>query len=284
MYESFYQLNEPPFGSTPDPRFLYRSQGHREALAYVAYGLFGKKGFLAVTGEVGIGKTTVVRAFVHTFHPCLEVAFVLNTNVNFEEMLYLILQDFGIEIKNTSKVMMLTTLNSFLIEKFAARQNPVIIIDEAQNLAPDVLEELRLLSNLETDRQKLLQIVLVGQPELGGMLAKRSLRQLRQRIPGVLEMRPLQAREVNEYIRFRLRTAGMRNGHLQFTTDAQRAIYDYSAGIPRLINQVCDRVLIRGCLEKTTSISREMVETGVTELEGPIPRWSGGDIREVSGE
>jgi putative secretion ATPase (PEP-CTERM system associated) len=284
MYEAYYQLDEPPFGSTPDPRFLYRSQGHREALAYVAYGLFGKKGFLAVTGEVGIGKTTVVRAFVHTFHPCLEVAFVLNTNVNFEEMLFLILQDFGIEVNDTSKVKMLTTLNAFLIEKFAARQNPVIIIDEAQNLAPDVLEELRLLSNLETDRQKLLQIVLVGQPELGEMLAKRSLRQLRQRIPGVLEMRPLQQREVDEYIRFRLRTAGMQNGSLEFTTNAQRAIYDYSAGIPRLINQVCDRVLIRGCLEKTSRISREMVDAGVVELEGPARQWRREDIREVSGE
>ncbi|UCH83854.1 MAG: AAA family ATPase [Candidatus Latescibacterota bacterium] len=284
MYESYYQLDEPPFGSTPDPRFLYRSQGHREALAYVAYGLFGKKGFLALTGEVGIGKTTVIRAFVHAFHPCLEVAFVLNTNVNFEEMLYLILQDFGIDVKNTSKVMMLTTLNSFLIQKFADQQNAVIIIDEAQNLAPDVLEELRLLSNLETDRQKLLQIVLVGQPELGQMLAKRSLRQLRQRIPGVLEMRPLQAREINEYIRFRLRTAGMRNGRLEFTPEAQRAIYDYSAGIPRLINQVCDRVLIRGCLEKKTRISGDMVEAGVMELQGPAPRWLSGDVREASGE
>ncbi len=144
MYEAFYNLKEPPFGSTPDPRFLYRSQGHREALAYIAYGLFGKKGFLAVTGEVGIGKTTVIRAFVHTFHPCLEVAFVLNTNVNFEEMLFLILQDFAIDVEDTSKVRMLNRLNSFLIDRFARHQNPVMIIDEAQNLAPEVLEELRL--------------------------------------------------------------------------------------------------------------------------------------------
>jgi putative secretion ATPase (PEP-CTERM system associated) len=274
MYEAFYNLKEPPFGSTPDPRFLYRSQGHREALAYIAYGLFGKKGFLAVTGEVGIGKTTVIRAFVHTFHPCLEVAFVLNTNVNFEEMLYLILQDFEIDVEDTSKVRMLNRLNTFLIDRFARHQNPVVIIDEAQNLAPEVLEELRLLSNLETDQQKLVQIVLVGQPELAEVLMQRSLRQLRQRIPGVLHMKNLQRREVDEYIRFRLMTAGMTDARLDFTPEAHQAIYEYSDGIPRLINVLCDRVLVRGCLQKTSTITREMVEAGVLELEGGAPqRW-----------
>ena len=274
MYEAFYNLKEAPFGSTPDPRFLYRSQGHREALAYIAYGLFGKKGFLAVTGEVGIGKTTVVRAFVHTFHPCLEVAFVLNTKVNFEEMLFLILHDFAIDVEDTSKVRMLNRLNSFLIDRFARHQNPVVIIDEAQNLAPEVLEELRLLSNLETDQQKLVQIVLVGQPELAEILTSRSLRQLRQRIPGVLHMKNLQRSEVEEYIRFRLLTAGMTNGRLVFTPEAEEAIYEYSDGIPRLINVLCDRVLIRGYLQKTMTISREMVEAGVLELEGGASgRW-----------
>jgi putative secretion ATPase (PEP-CTERM system associated) len=274
MYEAFYNLKEPPFGSTPDPRFLYRSQGHREALAYIAYGLFGKKGFLAVTGEVGIGKTTVIRAFVHTFHPCLEVAFVLNTNVNFEEMLFLILQDFAIDVEDTSKVRMLNRLNSFLIDRFARHQNPIVIIDEAQNLAPEVLEELRLLSNLETDQQKLVQIVLVGQPELAELLTQRSLRQLRQRIPGVLHMKNLQRREVDEYIRFRLMTAGMTDGRLAFTPEAHQAIYEYSDGIPRLINVLCDRVLVRGSLQKTSTITREMVEAGVIELEGGAPeRW-----------
>jgi general secretion pathway protein A len=274
MYEAFYNLNEPPFGSTPDPRFLYRSQGHREALAYLAYGLFGKKGFLALTGEVGIGKTTVVRAFVHTFQPCLEVAFVLNTNLNFDEMLYLILHDFGIDVEETSKVKMLSTLNAFLIERFAGHQNPVLIIDEAQNLAADVLEELRLLSNLETDRQKLIQILLVGQPELAEMLTRRDLRQLRQRIPGVLRMKNLQLREIDGYIRFRLQTAGMSNEELVFTPDACGAVYDYSDGIPRLINTLCDRVLMRGYLQKSTTIGRELVEASVEDLGGKVPgRW-----------
>jgi len=223
---------------------------------------------------VGIGKTTVVRAFVHTFHPCLEVAFVLNTKVNFEEMLFLILHDFAIDVEDTSKVRMLNRLNSFLIDRFARHQNPVVIIDEAQNLAPEVLEELRLLSNLETDQQKLVQIVLVGQPELAEILTSRSLRQLRQRIPGVLHMKNLQRSEVEEYIRFRLLTAGMTNGRLVFTPEAEEAIYEYSDGIPRLINVLCDRVLIRGYLQKTMTISREMVEGGVLELEGGASgRW-----------
>jgi len=150
----------------------------------------------------------------------------------------------------------------------------VVIIDEAQNLAPEVLEELRLLSNLETDQQKLVQIVLVGQPELAEVLTHRDLRQLRQRIPGVLHMKNLQPREVEEYIRFRLLTAGMTNGRLVFTPEAHQAIYEYSDGIPRLINVLCDRVLVRGFLQKTSTITREIVEAGVLELEGGAPeRW-----------
>jgi general secretion pathway protein A len=270
MYEAFYNLKEPPFGATPDPRYLYKSQGHREALAYLAYGLFGRKGILALTGEVGIGKTTVVRAFVQTFHPCLEVAFVLNTNVDFEEMLYLIIQDFGIDVEDTSKVKMLSALNAFLIERYARHQNPVLFIDEAQNLAAEVLEELRLLSNLETDVQKLIQIVLVGQPELAGVLTRHDLRQLRQRIPGVLAMKNLLPAEVDGYIRFRLQTAGMLNGHLSFTAEANEAIYRFSGGIPRLINTLCDRVLMRGYMERSTTINRQMVEASVQDLGGGV--------------
>lgn len=266
MYESFYNLSEPPFGATPDPRYLYKSVGHREALAYLAYGVFRKRGFLAVTGEVGIGKTTIIRAFVHSFHPCLEVAFVLNTNVSFEDMLFLILQDFGCELENPTKVGMLTTLNNYLIETFSLNRNPVIIIDEAQNLAPAVLEELRMLSNLETDKEKLLQIVLVGQPELKHMLLRQELRQLRQRIPGILEMRRLEDSEVGEYIQFRLQTAGLTNGNLYFTEGATTAIHEYSDGIPRVINLICERILIRGYVRRETTIGRDMVTESVREL------------------
>jgi putative secretion ATPase (PEP-CTERM system associated) len=266
MYEAYFNLKENPFGTTPDPRFLYKGKAHREALAYLAYGVFRKKGFLALTGEVGIGKTTIMRAFIQTFHPCLEVAFVLNTKVSFSELLYMLLTDFGIEIKNDSKVAMLSELNEYLIHRYAHNQNPLLIIDEAQNLTPDVLEELRMLSNLETDEQKLIQIVLIGQPELTRVLMRDDLRQLRQRIPGVFHMQFLSRDEVFSYIRYRLGVAGLTNGQLMFSDNAVDAIHQFSSGIPRLINMLCDRVLLRGYLQKTRVVERDLVEAGILEL------------------
>ena len=278
MYESYYNLRESPFGNTPDPRFLYKSKAHREALAYLAYGVFRKKGFLALSGEVGTGKTTIVRAFVQTFQPCLEVAFILNTKVTFQELLYMLLSDFGVEIKNDSKVAMLTTLNNFLIERFANNQNPVLVIDEAQNLSPEILEELRMLSNLETDEQKLIQILLVGQPELNALLDREDLRQLRQRIPGIFHMQLLSRDEVLRYIRYRLAVAGLGNG-LVFSDDAVDAIHFYTSGVPRLINVLCDRILLRGYLQKSRAVERPTVESCVQELYGqlgdPTPRVRG---------
>ncbi len=279
MYESFFNLKENPFGTTPDPRFLYKSKAHREALAYLAYGVFRKKGFLALTGEVGIGKTTIVRAFVQTFHPCLEVAFILNTKVDIRELLFMLLTDFGIEINNDSKVGMLMSLNEYLIRRYAQNQNPLLIIDEAQNLCPEVLEELRMLSNLETDSHKLIQIVLVGQPELAHLLSRDDLRQLRQRIPGVFNMQFLTRDEVFSYIRFRLGVAGLKNGQLVFSDEAVDAIYQFSAGIPRLINVLCDRVLLRSYLQKTRVIEIDMVEASIIELSHQFP----GTVREGSG-
>jgi len=267
MYEAFYGLQENPFGTTPDPRYLYRSRAHREALAYLGYGVFRKKGFLAVTGEVGIGKTTVLRAFVQTFQPCLDVAFVLNTRVTFQELLYLLLTDFGVEVKNDSKVAMLAELNAFLIGRFGANQNPLLIIDEAQNLSVEVLEELRMLSNLETDEQKLIQIVLVGQPELGNVLGREDMRQLRQRIPGVFHMQYLSDEEVAHYVAFRLGVAAGEGAHgVDFAEGALAAIGHLSGGIPRLINLICDRVLMRGYLARAHRINAKLVEASVREL------------------
>ncbi len=277
MYEAFYGLNENPFGTTPDPRYLYKSKAHREALAYLAQGVFLKKGFLALTGEVGVGKTTVVRAFVQTFNPCLDVSFVLNTKVDFREMMYMLLSDFGIDIKSESKVAMLTQLNEYLIGRFAENRNPLIVIDEAQNLSPEVLEELRMLSNLETNQQKLIQIVLVGQPELWDLLEREDLRQLRQRIPGVCQMKLLSREEVYRYIRYRLTTAGLGNGQLIFAESAIDGVYDLSSGIPRLINMLCDRVLLRGYLQRARAIEPEIVieaarELGILESGAATPR------------
>ena len=266
MYEAFFNLRENPFGTTPDPKFLYKGKAHREALAYLAYGVFRKKGFLALTGEVGIGKTTIIRAFIQTFHPCLEVAFILNTKVDFREMLYMLLTDFGVDFKDDSKVVMLSALNRYLIDRYADNQNPLLIIDEAQNLTPDVLEELRMLSNLETDEQKLIQIVLVGQPELGHVLMRDDLRQLRQRIPGVFNMQFLSRDEVFSYIRYRLGVAGLTNGQVMFSNAAIDTIYKFSSGIPRLINMLCDRVMLRGYLQKTRVVEKDMVEASILEF------------------
>jgi general secretion pathway protein A len=266
MYEAFYGLKENPFGTTPDPRYLYKSKAHREALAYLAQGVFLKKGFLALTGEVGVGKTTVVRAFVQTFHPCLDVSFVLNTKVDFREMMYMLLSDFGVDIKSESKVAMLAQLNEFLIGRYAENRNPVIVIDEAQNLTAEVLEELRMLSNLETNQQKLIQIVLVGQPELWDLLQREDLRQLRQRIPGVCQMKLLSRDEVYRYIGYRLAVAGLNNGQLVFAEAALDGVFDLSNGIPRLINMLCDRVLLRGYLLRARAIEPDLVAEAAREL------------------
>jgi len=270
MYESFYKLKENPFGTTPDPRFLFRSESHRKALAYLAYGVFQKKGFLALTGEVGIGKTTVIRAFTQTFSPCLDVSYVVNTRVDFREMLYLILTDFGVTVADASKVALLGTLNRYLIEQFADNRNPVLIIDEAQNLSPDVLEELRMLSNLETNQQKLLQIVLAGQPELSSVLQREDMRQLRQRMPGVLTIEPLDTDGVTEYVRYRLAVAGLENGAVIFTEEAIRAIRSRTAGIPRLINLLCDRVLLHGYADRRRAIDSVHVDAAANELAGQM--------------
>ena len=275
MYESFFSLNENPFGTTPDPRFLYKSKAHREALAYLAFGVFRKKGFLAISGEVGIGKTTIIRAFTQTFHPCLDVSFILNTKVSFQEMLFMLLNDFGCDVTaSSSKVEMLSKLNTFLIERYAENQNPLLVIDEAQNLSPDVLEELRMLSNLETDSQKLIQIVLIGQPELSTLLMRDDLRQLRQRIPGVFTMRYLSRDEVYMYIRYRLGVAGLTNGQLTFSESAVDAIHRYSSGIPRLINQLCDRVLLRGYLQRSRVVEKDLVEASIRDLSDATDEWA----------
>ena len=273
MYEEFYRFKELPFNVTPDPRFLYRSESHRDALAYITYGIFQKKGFIAVTGEVGVGKTTVVNAFIDLFQPSLEVAFVFSTKFPFDQLLYLICSDFGLNVEGLNKAQMLLALNRFLISQHESNRNTVLIIDEAQNLSPEVLEELRMLSNLETRDRKLIQIMLVGQPELENLLNMSQLRQLRQRIPGVCRIPMLSREDVDQYILYRLKVASQDDGGPVFTEDALEEIYHYSAGTPRLINILCDRVLLLGYVANTTTISGRIVREGIRDLEnreGPV--------------
>lgn len=268
MYEEFYGFKELPFNMTPDPRFLYRSKSHRDALAYITYGIFQKKGFIAVTGEVGVGKTTVVNAFIDLFQPSLEVAFVFSTKLPFDQLLYLICKDFGLEVEGMNKAQMFLQLNEYLIRQYERNRNTVVIIDEAHNLSPEVLEELRMLSNLETRSQKLLQIMLVGQPELETILNTNDMRQLRQRIPGICRISVLDRDEVRNYLRFRLGVVlASNNGGPYFTDDSFEEIFHYSSGIPRLINILCDRVLLIGYVSNKRTIDGRVVREGVRDLE-----------------
>lgn len=267
MYEEFFNFKELPFNVTPDPRFLYRSESHRDALAYITYGIFQKKGFIAVTGEVGVGKTTVVNAFIDLFQPSLEVAFVFSTKFPFDQLLYLVCNDFGLNVDGMNKAQMLLSLNRFLISQYENNRNTVLIIDEAQNLSPDVLEELRMLSNLETRDRKLIQIMLVGQPELETMLNLNEMRQLRQRIPGVCRIPMLSRQDVDKYIMYRLHVATGDSQGPVFTEDALEEIYHYSGGTPRLINILCDRVLLLGYVGNTRTINGKIVREGIRDLE-----------------
>jgi len=267
MYEEFYRFKELPFNVTPDPRFLYRSESHRDALAYITYGIFQKKGFIAVTGEVGVGKTTVVNAFIDLFQPSLEVAFVFTTKFPFDQLLYLVCNDFGLEVEDMNKAQMLLALNRFLISQYEKNRNTVLIIDEAQNLSPDVLEELRMLSNLETRDKKLIQIMLVGQPELENMLNLNEMRQLRQRIPGICKIPMLNREETDNYIKYRLHVASEDNDGPVFSEDALEEIFHYSGGTPRLINVLCDRVLLLGYVGNTHRIDGKIAREAIRDLE-----------------
>lgn len=281
MYEEYYGFKELPFNVTPDPRFLYRSTSHRDALAYITYGIFQKKGFIALTGEVGVGKTTVVNAFIDLFQPSLEVAFVFSTRFPFDQLLYLICKDYGIDAEDKHKAQMLLALNDFLISQYQKNRNTVLIIDEAHNLSPDVLEELRMLSNLETRSQKLLQIMMVGQPELEAILNMNEMRQLRQRIPGICRISTLDRDEVEHYIRTRLEVAGAENGGPHFTTDAFDEISHFSGGIPRLINVLSDRVLLIGYVSNTKTIDGRIVREGIRDIEVQDPQQGDRRVRPI---
>lgn len=269
MYKEFYGFKELPFNVIPDPKFLYRSPGHRDALAYITYGIFQKKGFIAVTGEVGVGKTTVINAFIDLFHKSLAIAFVFSTKFPFEQLLYLICKDLGLEVEGLNKAQMLLELNEFLIQQYEKNMSTLVIIDEAQNLSIDVMEELRMLSNLETRDRKLLQIMLVGQPELEDLLNDDDLRQLKQRIPGICRIGLLNRDEVESYVKYRLQVAGAINGAIRFTEDAYDEISHFAAGIPRLINILCDRVLLIGYVKNSRIIDGRLVREGIRDLETP---------------
>lgn len=269
MYKDFFGLKEKPFNVTADPNFLFFSRKHREAFNHLIYGIKERKGFLEITGEIGTGKTTLCRALLSQLDEKRKTAFILNSNLPENQLLLAIATDFGLLIKHKTKINILLELNQFLIEQLKSGYNVILIIDEAQNLKTVQLEQIRLLSNLETDKEKLIQIILVGQPELKIKLNSPGLEQLRQRIAVRYHILPLEKEEVGDYIYHRLRVAGS-SGNIQFEIDAINEIYNYSGGIPRLINLVCDKALLLGFVLETKIMTSDMIRRSIEEIEGYV--------------
>jgi len=267
MYLSFYNLTEFPFNITPDPRFLYFTAHHREAYDHLMYGIKGRKGFIELTGEVGSGKTTLCRAVLAELGKEMETALILNPSLTETQLLKAMLNDFGIEVRGRDRLDYIERLNEFLLRKNREGANVALLIDEAQDLSPQVMEQVRLLSNLETDQHKLIQIVLCGQPELQKRLERPELRQLRQRITVRYRIPPLTLEETALYIRHRLAVAGS-DGSVVFEPDAVREVHRYARGTPRLINAVCDNALLAGYVDGTRTIDARCVQRAIRQLEG----------------
>lgn len=267
MYLDYFHLNEHPFSLTPDPKYLYFALTHREACEHVLYGIRSRKGFITLTGECGCGKSTICRAVLERLGPDTKTALILNPVLDGLQLLRAILADFGVKAEGEDRFTLLQALNKFLLKQAEAGVNVVLIIDEAQDLPAQTLEEVRLLSNLETTQQKLLQIVLSGQPELKERLADPSLRQLRQRITVRYHIKPLEPSEVGAYIEHRLKTAGATD-ELHFTEDAIERVVRYSKGVPRLVNAICDYALMAGFTADTFEIDADCVARAEYQLEG----------------
>jgi general secretion pathway protein A len=279
MYEQYYNLIEPPFSLTPDPKYFYRSESHHHAFELLQYAIQRREGFMIVYGEIGTGKTTLCRAVLEAIEKNVCTALLLNPFLTELDLLKTILSDFAVPIpQSTSKQDLLNALNKFLISVLEKDARAVLIIDEAQNIPLATLEQIRIISNLETHNAKLLQIVLVGQLELTDVLAKPELRQLHQRISIKCELTPLSFDEVAQYIRHRLAIAGGGQSRIIFTSDALREIYRYSGGIPRLINLIADRSLLAGMALSTTTMDRRVVREAVENLQLKKPRSSFGKL------
>jgi putative secretion ATPase (PEP-CTERM system associated) len=259
MYEAFFGLTTKPFELVPNPSFIYLSRSHRKARNYLKYGLLEGAGFILLTGEVGSGKTTIIRDFIAGMSSNMVLAMLFNTKVTNKQVLAMINEDFGLPVAGRDKVALLRELNDFLLEQHAQNKQPVLIVDEAQNLSTSCLEEIRLLSNLEASDSKLLQIIMVGQTELKQTIAKHELRQLRQRISVHCHLESLSRDETEEYILHRLELAGNRHA-VNWGTGTFDALYRCSEGIPRLINSFCDFILLAAYVDEDRNISLEMVE------------------------
>ncbi len=276
MYLSFYQLKKAPFHITPDPEFLFLSPSHKEALGSVIYGIEQRKGFVAITGEVGVGKTTILRSYLdNADRQGLKIIYVFNANVSFDGLLKTIYRELGLTVDTNDVYEMVNQLHVILIEEYRQNQNVVLIIDEAQNMPIETLENLRMLSNLETSKDKLIQILLVGQPEFERKLDLHELRQLKQRIAIRCKILPLSPKESLAYIEHRLaRASGKRTS--VFSKSALNLIVQHARGIPRIINILCDNALITGYGYEKRIISTKIVKEVIGDFTGHSPnRWFG---------
>jgi general secretion pathway protein A len=272
IYLNFYGLEREAFGVTPDPESLFMTPGHREALSQLLYAIHERKGFILLTAEIGMGKTTLLQALRHELDSTTALAYVSNSMLPFQGILEYMLEEFEIQKPGESHAQRLVTLQNFLLERHRNSQNTVLILDEAQNLYPQTLEQIRLLSNFETTKEKILQILLVGQPELQAKLDLPDLRQLSQRIAMRCTIPPLTRTGTRNYIRSRLRGAGARDVGL-FTDAALARIAEYAQGIPRIVNTICDHSLLIGYADQTRRIDREIVDEAIQYLEaGRQPR------------
>ncbi|MBN2120530.1 MAG: AAA family ATPase [Candidatus Omnitrophica bacterium] len=266
MYESFYGFKEKPFNVTPDTKFFFASEKHEEALDSLIYAVSDRKGFAVITGEIGSGKTTVWHNLLNSLDKGTKIATITNSHLTGKQMIMAILDEFEVAFKeHWSKIKLISILNQFLIEQISLGFNVVLIIDEAQNLSFSVLEEVRMISNLETEKEKLIQIILMGQPELKNKLACRRLEQLRQRISVYYHIYPLDKEESKRYIRHRLDVAGA-NGGVIFNSSTLDDIYSYSQGIPRRINTLCDRALLTGFTREQKQVSPDIIKEVASEL------------------
>ena len=267
MYEQFYNLKQNPFNVTPDPHFLYLGEKHKEALAHLVYGIKEKKGFIVITGEVGTGKTTLIHCLLERFDTGkgTKAAFLFNPKLTATEFIQFILKDLGLTVNGTTKGDCLHKLYEYLLNSYKKGERVILIVDEAQGLDPNVLEEIRLLSNLETSKSKLLQIVLAGQPELDRTLSQSEFRQIRQRINMRYHLKPLSEKETKGYIGRRLQIAGAQAP--LFTNKAIKEVYRSSGGIPRLINILCDNSLLNGYSSDQRIIDTKLVKEAAKDLK-----------------
>jgi len=267
MYLDFFQLQEFPFNVTPDPRFLFFSSRHREAFDSLLYGVEHRKGFIVLTGEVGCGKTTVCRSILNNLPGTTHSALILNPCMTASQLVRAILLDLNIEPKGQDRLVHTAQLNRFLLDRLNGNENVAVIIDESQNLSLQLMEQVRLLSNLETDQHKLMQIILAGQPELKDRLLLPELRQLRQRVMVHCDLKPLSVGETSLYISHRLAVAGASDPGRLFGIDAIEKIHAQTGGIPRQINTVCDRALLSAYVRTEQQVSRQNVQEALAELE-----------------